>query len=297
MCQRPELIAATPGSTPDRHGSRGEQTERLTPAERSGRAHRPGTRRQCMPPTAPGPTATGASRIPGFGKPDRAARDRRARRASRRRRRDPPRESPRSVANCGRRAGRRAPAGTARSPGLRTVHCPTRSGPGERHRDRCCRPSRQADPAATGGGTPAMRSQPLRPNNDEAHGRLAMNPSAAAPTATDTMSSAERHEPHRAPSVLSASTTPIATTRNANDGTKAKRDGREQRQLAQHPQPAARRNGRVPVARCMLVGRRRTTRCPHCDGADGRPTEPPRSRPARPIGRSDSSCDGSGTAA
>src|SRR3954471_23435737 len=75
-------------------------------------------------------------------------------------------------------------------------------------------------PLATGEGTPAIRSQPCRPNNDEAHGRLASTANAEAAAATPIIAKEARHDPP-ASNVPNASTTAMAMTSNANDGTNA----------------------------------------------------------------------------
>src|SRR3954452_20735745 len=93
--------------------------------------------------------------------------------------------------------------------------------PASRATPRARPPTEPAEPPlATGEGTPAIRSQPCRPNNDEAHGRLASTANTEAAAATPIIAKEARHDPP-ASNVPNARTTAMATTSNANDGTNA----------------------------------------------------------------------------
>ena len=97
------------------------------------------------------------------------------------------------------------------------------------------------DPSATGDGTPAMRSHPWRPNNDEDHGRLARKPRSDS-------SHRDRQRDERRPPRPTGDQSGDRQHDSEGDDEQGerrherKRDGCQQRQLAQHPQPATRRD-------------------------------------------------------
>ncbi len=192
------------------------------------------------------PTATGASRMPGSGR--RTLRPRSSRTASQ------PKATTRPAARIDQVSRQlRATSGATRtgrnSASASTPNCPLPTP------KRASRPTPTpwpptdpgADPPATGVGTPAIRSQPFRPNNDEAHGRLATKPSVRRRRRSRTMISTDRHGPP-ASSVLDGQ---HDTDRHHEEGERrdeGEGDRRQQRQLAQHPQASAGFDTRVPVA-------------------------------------------------
>ncbi len=91
-----------------------------------------------------------------------------------------------------------------------------------------------------------MRSHPLRPNSDPAHGRFASSPRTAAAAAIDNMMAAERSDPPPI-NVVNASTRPSATTIRPERRDERERDSGEHGQLTQHPQAGSCRNRHVAV--------------------------------------------------
>ena len=218
MCQRPELIAVNPGNTPTAtaaalsrpSGCRHPNDPASTSSWNAAAMHAADNAR---------PTATGASNTPGSGR--RIFNPRSSSTASQPNATTRPAER---TAHVNRQL--RATSGATRTGRYRAIaRMPNWPLPSP-NRARRVTPSARlptdpaGNPSATGDGTPAMMSHPCRPNNDDAHGRLATKATTDAATATEIMISAVRHEPP-ATSVLTASTTPRATTTRPNDGTKA----------------------------------------------------------------------------
>ena len=219
MCQRPEPIAARPGRTPiptaaavsKPSGWRQPKEPARTSSWKAAAMHAA---------ERASPTATGASSTPGSGR--RIFSPRSLSTASQPKTMTRPADR---IAHVSRQL--RATSGatsTGRYKAMaRTPNCPLPNpNRARRATPRALAPIEPAgDPSATGAGTPAIRSQPCRPNSEEAHGRLARNARTEAATAIDTSINAARADPP-ARSDDRARTTPIATTSRANDGTKAK---------------------------------------------------------------------------
>ena len=188
------------------------------------------------------PTATGASRTPGSGSRILEPAIVEDRQPSERRRRDPPNESPRSTASCGRRVVRPERARTTRSPRCRTGHCPSRSGPGGSTPSRPAADCARRQAVGHRRGNAGDEIPPIATEQRSGPRQVGEEAQKCGGRSGD-----RHHDQRRAPGSSAdqraspASTTPIATTSKGE-----RRDERERHRREQPPAGTTSAVGCVP---------------------------------------------------